>query len=190
MRHIHLAAILVAGCLVLTACDSGPQEGPTVETWVEPAWFAEQAQQREGYQASLQSCFDSKGWDLTFNPDGGAHEPMSEADYPRFDADLEACHTALGLQASGLAFTEDDLRNWYRMDLDTVACLRHEGHDVAEPPSEDAYVEASLTSQAGGKPDSEALWGGPYLDQAVLELPASARDALRQACPERWALAR
>ncbi len=189
MRHRRPAVLLVA-VVALAACGPAAEEEQPVDAWTEPAWFAEQAQQREGYQSTLQSCFDSKGWELTFDTDGGVLEPLSLADRPRFEADLEECHLLAGLQMPDAVFTEADLRSWYRMDLDTVACIRHEGHDVAEPPSEDAYVEASLTSQGGGAPDPESLWGGPYLDPVIVDLPAAERDALRQACPERWAFAR
>ncbi|MFC4613442.1 hypothetical protein ACFO3K_01830 [Cellulomonas algicola] len=175
----------VVSILALTAAGCSADEAPVETEWKPPAWFAEQAREREEVAAKMQTCMDAKGWTVTLDEYGGAAEPFtSEDEANRFSEDSMACQEEAGRRLGAL--TEDELREAYTRDVDTMMCLRNEGFDMADPPTVDTYVESRLAD-----PPPDDLWV-PYTDPAVqgaLESGSLSADGLvelERTCPQNW----
>lgn len=184
LRFLVSITPLLAVMLALAGCASAPEDD--IE-WVEPGWMAEQVQAREQFVLDLQSCMDSKGWDLTVDEYGGSAEPFeSAAEAERARDDTDECILDLGYDLTGFdeERTVDDSRARYQQELDVYHCLRHQGVVMEqEPPSEEIFVEQRLS---GGT--SEQMWW-PYGDPGVLELGTERVAELHQVCPEPWVFA-
>ncbi|QDW61379.1 hypothetical protein [Oerskovia sp. KBS0722] len=143
--------------------------------------MAEQARQQEDDQASLQSCLDKAGWvDKTVLPDGGVEEPFTVDEYDRFLVDLGKCRVEMGYPAEpSTTLSPELLRTIYSRQLDVARCLEHEGHEVSEPPTEDAYVESA------GDPESPNNWS-PYDAISSSAITEPEFNELYKKCPEPW----
>lgn len=65
--------------------------------------------------------------------------------------------------------------SYYAPNLDAAECLEREEAPVAEPPSEDVYVEGYRAAESGGNVET---WD-PYS-----QLPAERFDEMLRACPQ------
>lgn len=183
MKFCSLVVVAVA---LLAGCSTVEEESSTgVGQFTEPAWFAEQAQEREAYRTQLQACYTSLGWNVTVDLDGGVVESFEKSEFDRFMIDKKSCHEEMGLSSylDPVALTADDFGYMYVKDLDTYNCLVNEGYDMAPPPSKDVYIEQGLTIASG---ESAELGWLPYFDPAVISLSQAENAALKLVCPERW----
>lgn len=171
---------------VLSGCGGGAGD-PVAPAWSPPAWFAQQAQKQEEYRVALQACLDGKGWDLTVTSLGGVEEGLSKADMQRFPGDLDTCRTSMGLPTQPPPKTDAELRDEYRKDLDVRACLVAQGYAMAEPQSEDAWLDAARESYDPATTEErlrEIVMWTPYGDPVIDALPPSNVDELTTVCPQ------
>lgn len=166
--------VLLAGC--------GDDAGGAV-AFERPGWMAEQQQRQEEYQTGLQSCVAGKGWNVTVTTGGAVVEPFDDADYPRWEADRDACRAEMGLGDASAPPTRERVELLYARQVDTWRCVGAVGHDVPAPPSEEAYVE-ELTASAQSGDGGVTEWG-PYGD-LVERLSSAEWDDLVEECPEPW----
>jgi hypothetical protein len=179
------AALACTAVLVLTGCTSGGDDTDAQPAYTAPAWFAEQAQEREEYRTALQSCLDGKGWKVTVNRDGGIDESFQGDEIERIHVDVDTCRVSMGFPASDDLPPQDEasLRRQYAMLVDTATCLRAQGVDVADPPSEDTWVDTSLQ---GTDEQKQHQWH-PYDDPAWAKVPEDRVAELERTCPQPWA---
>jgi len=151
---------------------------------VDPPWVAEQAAQREEYQAGLQSCLDGKGWQVTVDLDGGIEEGFTDQnEFARLTTDIKACRVSMGYSADGVPATVDELKVFYSQLLDTRACLVAHGVAMGPPPSEDAWIDAQQPGTDAQSGDAD--WH-PYNDPALEALSMDQQNALEALCPQPW----
>lgn len=187
MKRKNTLVLLASLIFLTTGCASTGDVAPSQAPWTPPAWFAEQAREREQARASMQACVEAKGWAVTANEWGGAEEPFDDqATSDQFLKDSQACQAEIGI---GPTSVEPDERYWresYQRALDTWACLRNEGINLASPPSESTYVEQRMAAA----PDY--VWT-PYSDPEILrllesnEMTSEERAELEIKCPQSWA---
>ncbi|MCR6690615.1 hypothetical protein [Cellulomonas sp.] len=155
------------------------------DDWTPPAWFAEQAREREQAEGRLQDCLESKGWDVQFS----FEDPVAwstEAEASRYTRDMDACWTELGLPETD---STDQLARQYDAELDIARCLEHLGIDVPDAPSKDQWLERAQ-DPAGGS----GLWlAFDAVDALRKERPddAEATALVKRAeadCPRFWGL--
>ena len=157
-----------------------PRPVGSTDEWIAPAWFAEQAEQREAFRTSLQACVDARGWEITVDEwGGGDHGFTDESELDRFVADVDDCSRSLGRHV-GDVDSETTTRRFYPMLVDTWECVGHLGYDVPPPPSEDELVRQYETDGS-----SEPVWT-PYgeLMDSPSAVPNSAE--LEATCPQPW----
>lgn len=168
----------------LVACTGDTPEPAASAAWEEPAWFAEQAQDQEEYRSSLQGCLDGMGWDVTVDRHGGVEEPFADAELERFTTDVATCRTGMGLSPDGSGTPDEaTLRTEYSRLRDTWLCLRAHDVDLADPPSEDTWLDAAVRAHSGDQ--SAELWH-PYADPAFQALPMDRATSLETSCPQPW----
>lgn len=181
MRSALSAGIAAAAiCVTVSGCSLGSDTpaGPTA-AWSEPAWFAEQAREREDVTAALQGCMDSKGWSLTIDASGGISENLAALPDPEAAiSDVEACMAALPQHGAVIvddAYLRDVL---YPQHLDTYACLV--AHEITPdpPPDVELFVETHLAEDPQTEPWT--AWGGGW----TAELSFDELSALEQTCPQ------
>lgn len=185
MKKSPFLAAAVTCITVLTACGHDVQQPDGGTAWAPPAWFAEQAQEREEARIALQACMDAKGWNIELDEWGGSDEPFtSQEEVNRFSEESMACQSELGF--IGEVPTEASLRDRYAKDLDTWECLRAQGFEVADPPSVETYIESRLDRDYEGE-----VWL-PYQDESIsqaLETGGITWEEFIQLeidCPQQW----
>jgi len=192
-RSLGVAALALAVAALTAACSSDDDGGAAAPAYTAPAWFAQQAQDREQARNALQSCLDGKGWTVTVNEFGGADEPFSDdVELTRYHADMVDCRASVGL--SDRAPTREQAEQAYHGMLDTAACLRAQGFEVSGAPSEQTWVEAFLaassdTATAGGATSASDVWEpyGELIAAAQGDETRLARiSATEQTCPQWW----
>lgn len=196
-RLVGAAALTALTAALAAGCTTSAEPEPAA-AFTPPTWFAQQAQEREERRTLLQACIARSGWNVTMDEFGGAAEPFTdEAEVARFGADRDACLVELGLPAGPPELTVDDLHEFYRGNVDTLACLRDQGFPLEDPPSEDAWVEQALSAFSGsatGAPGDDVaaaqLWhpydAVPELQQADPDLEQD-RGTLERTCPQWFA---
>lgn len=126
------------------------------------------------YQAMMSRCLTEKGWEVILDSDGPGYQVSHPTDQTeQFDADHEACLESSGFPSDAAQVSAEDAAALYRELVAVAECVRGQGFDVAEPPSETAFVEALVANPIPiWHPHDVALTGG-----------ASTLLALQQACP-------
>lgn len=164
-----VSGVVIVACLGLAACsDGGEAEGTE---WTEPAWFAEQAREREEIATILQECMDAKGWDVQVDEYGGIDANLAPFpdDGAQLVADMTACYDQIPSTYKvtvDAAYYHDVL---YPQQVDVYHCLVNQGIDVSAPPPVDIWVEDMLAD----KPDPDLWiawndgWVAPYLDDGT-----------------------
>lgn len=165
--------VMVFGLIMATGGSPNPGQGAlsAASAWEPPKWLVEETTLRAAVREELQTCMDSKGWNVTMDEWGGAAEPFRSTDeLERFSSDRDACvaHTAEVLPRTSV----EPSVSAYERDLVTRRCFEAQGYEMPAPPTEAQY-------EAGAEAD-------PYLDPAVGGLPQSTYEQLRVACPEPW----
>ncbi len=131
----------------------------------------------------LQGCLDRQGWDYVINADGGIDVPIPQDVLDRLMVDVEACRAAMGLSSTPAPDTDESLRGFYAMLIDTWQCLRAHGVQMSEPPSEDTFVDDY--QRAGEGSDTVSGWH-PYDDDGIYAIPADERARVLSECPQPW----
>ncbi len=180
MARAYPVAVVLAA--LLAACSTPGPAAPTDDEWTAPAWFGQQAREAEERTTTLQACMDARGWHVTMNEFGGSSKAWADQDeLHRFASDSDACRAELGIPTLGLhAPTDVQVRQSYRYMLDTWLCLRHGGYVLADPPSEDAWVESVIQSFSAS---GVGFWT-PFADPAMDALPLAEWETAEQKCPQ------
>lgn len=167
LAAIAFAAVAVTG---LPQWTSEPVPAAS-STWEPPAWLSQETALREAVRQELQTCMDTKGWEVTMDESGGAAEPFdSQERLDSFGRDRDDCLVHV---AEVVPRTEEvPAVSAYERDLVTRQCVEAQGYEVDAAPSE-------AQDQRGATAD-------PYDDPALRGLSQRAFDQLRATCPERW----
>lgn len=130
-------ALVVTGCGGSAAGDRG--RGPGSELAMGTM---------EERTLALIECMEGKGWDPIY--DDRDLPSMTFLDVPRdqedrLTADQAACQEELGLSEPAPDFTDAQLADIYRFEVETAECLRKLGVDIPDPPSEQAFKDRYTT---------------------------------------------
>lgn len=124
------------------------------------------------------ACMQERGWtNLTLAPDGGVSGNVPPEQEDKYADDEAACSEATGAQYPVPPMTERAIRERYGYEVQTRECLVAAGYQISEPPSEDAWVAAFLSSADG-------LWL-PYYEVYTQQPVGQAEESsLRERCPD------
>lgn len=139
-----LAVVLgIAGC-------SSPEESPSPEEYTEPAWMAQVRAQDEEYTTAMTACLKGKGQNpavsggmVGLSHAAGATVESSAADRGIAERAWEECSAQIPEQD----YKSSGSWGGYSQLLDIQTCLTHEGYELPEPPSEEAWAEANSGSR-------------------------------------------
>ena len=161
--------VCVAVSLVLVGCASHVDNSGSALPSAERLSDAEYAQ-------ALASCLQGKGWDVVvdqkddsvYTPNGIPEDQSSE-----YDNDVETCSTPLEPDMPTLEeMTASQWHEWYEREEQAAQCLRDQGVEVQQMPSEATYVDRYKS-------------GDPWLAyDAVGDVDESTWLALNEACPQ------
>lgn len=125
------------------------------------------------YQANMSRCMSERGWDVVVGTEPGYQVDVPEDQTEQFFADHEACLEFFGFPSGPVQVTPQEASALYVSLLEVADCVRSEGYEVEEPPSERAFVEALVSNPI-------PIWHPYYV---VEGMGKSAADELTQACP-------
>lgn len=137
--------------IVLLVSMTGCSEAPVSEAdvvYVEPAWMAEQRLDVEEFQDEMVRCMEpfgietertmtgAVGLSARTDPESPTIDPAVEA---AVDAAFAACYKGQIPEPKHLYEPADAVA--YQKVLDVGACLRNEGYQLSEPPSESVWLQ-------------------------------------------------
>lgn len=128
-------------------------------------------------QRAVASCLRESGWAVDFSESDGSYEVagVPEAQASQLQADELACGEEFLPEAVGVSeVTPEQWTQMYAAELEVAECLRGEGYDVPEAPTEQAFVDSYVSGT--GEP-----WS-PYA--SVPALGDSEWNRLNTACPQ------
>lgn len=120
---------------LLSACSNGDQGEP------EQVLPTGQAADPDRYPDLMTECLRDKGWAVEAKPDGAVVATYPAEQDEAYMADNETCKHQYGFDATHPPVTEAELRSMYKDALATVDCLREQGYDPGEVPSEQVFVD-------------------------------------------------
>lgn len=88
-------------------------------------------------------CLKEKGWDVTISWDGGieaSSRRIPDGQRSVYEEDEAACWKIIDDRVAAMG--SDAIADVYRQELATRECLIDHDIDVAEPPSEQAYIDS------------------------------------------------
>lgn len=156
--------LLVAGTVVLSGCSDVSDPGARAD-YVEPAWMSEARQDIEEFQDEMVRCMEPFGVQTERSMNGSVMltartDPETNETDPAIeaaaDAALAACYK--GQVPEPKHFLEPADAVAYQKALDVGACLRNEGYQLSEAPSESVWLQ----DVAAGKYEQ---WN-PYVELA------------------------
>jgi hypothetical protein len=185
IRRVVLAATCVLSATSLGGCVSHGSDDP--QTWQEPAWFADQAREREEVKAVLQECMDSKGWGVPVDEYGGIDVNLVDLPDPQaIIDDMDECYKEIPSKYR-VTIDASYLRNvLYGQQVDVYECLVAHGVTPEPPPPVDVFVETYLSNDPDESSDMWIPWGGDWTEK-FFEDPANsgaALAALERECPQ------
>lgn len=166
-----VSSLLVMSVLMLTAaCGSGGTVAPNSEAAEAPAGAPELVTTEQRTMALI-ACMEDAGWDPEYDPrDQSMSIEVPEAQGNQLEVDREACTARLGLDEP-VRLDDEQLSALYVHEVAAAECLRAEGLDVPEAPSEEVWR---------GSRTSESAWD-PYA--ALTGLGETEYYRLLEACP-------
>jgi len=172
-RRLLLSASTALVCVFLTGCG-----GPSVDEQVvvPPAALSLSPAADVVYE-----CLTAKGWEVTISWEGGiesSSEAIPQAQLDRYEDDEAACWSIIDERVQSMS--SDAIAEVYEAELATRDCLREQGLDVSEPPSQQQYVDT--------------FHGERWMAYAASDIDSVASDPaawrrIAQACPQpSWSL--
>jgi hypothetical protein len=145
-----LGVLLLGVCMLTASCsDDG---GPSAASQYSPPGVK--------YGEIMAACLEEYGWDAEASVDGGLDYNVPEDQREAIEADVERCREETGYNLPDRPFSEEEAVEIYAMYLESAECVEALGYEVAEPPSEEAWVEHFLAgTPPGWDPYDPNLWG-------------------------------
>jgi len=168
-RRKWLASLVLVGVAWgLVGCSGQPQM--TEET---PSATADEY----AHARAVAQCLQESGWGVDFDESDGSYgvkDGIPEAQAGQYEADRVACEEKFP-QEQGPALEDWTAEQWselYAREQQTAECLRNEGYDVPEIPSEQTYIDRYKN-------------GDPWLAYAFLPVVGESEwKRLNDACPQ------
>lgn len=136
---VLVLALALVGCASPAADSSELVAGLTPEE----AQYIEQANQaveRTG------QCLIDRGWNVEIAPDGWGVTDLDATQKSAYDADVADCQAETGMASMApLPDSPERSHRLYEYEADLAECLRDEGFDVPETPSEQVFVDRYKT---------------------------------------------
>lgn len=119
----------------------------------------------------MAACFTEAGYPATVDG-SGVSVPSGSRDSAFMEV-VQTCDATVGVVPYEPP-TPSFLREHYAEQMATKRCLEGEGYDIAEPPSEDVFVETYTTSEP---------WL-PYTSIVEIDVSDAEWDRLNEVCPQ------
>lgn len=164
-------SLLALSALLLAAgCGSGGTAAPASLSAPAAAAGSDLVTNEQRTMALI-SCMEEAGWDPEFDPrDQSMSMEFPTEQEAQAEADRVACETDLGLDTP-VELDDEQLSALYAQEVASAECLRAEGVDVPEAPSEEVWR---------GSRTSESAWD-PYM--ALSQRGEEEYYRLLEACP-------
>lgn len=133
--------------------------------------------QQVDWAANMKSCLAEYGWEIETRPDGGVTVSIPEAQKEPYNRDFDECENRLGYDVP-VTYSESQLREIYAKVVEVTECIRVQGHEPGQPPSEQTFIDQVQTGQGGWDPYSDIYGPDGLSEKQYFEL-------LEQ-CPRSW----
>ena len=131
MTALLLIAVALGGCT--TAAPTAP---PTTSLGDHNTEAVEQ----------LVACLHDAGWEVDYDESSASFEVnIPEEQYDAYSAARDECNESVAGLYDTTPLTEEQLSEIYEYEKWTAECLRAEGIDVLEIPSEETFIERYTT---------------------------------------------
>ena len=153
----------------LAGCTSAPRVDPDAA----PPSRDELAAMAQEAREKVVDCLQERGWDVVLEADGWSMEGATAEQADAYERDQRECQELSGANDIPVPpLTDERLEELYAYEVELAECLRAEGYDIPEAPSEQAFVELYTTEDA---------W---YAYRFVTPTSEDAWKALQVSCPQ------
>ncbi|WP_460946135.1 hypothetical protein [Okibacterium endophyticum] len=146
---------------MLTGCSSTSSATPID---YEPG---ELSGQEQDFATDMAACLKESGWEVEVRPDNSYTIQLQEEQSDAYDAAVEACSESLGYEEEPEPLTDAQMKRLYAGLVSLAGCLRDEGHEVRDVPSEQAFLDDAVFDPYGELRDpkrADALSDDDYYD--------------------------
>lgn len=142
-KTLNVAGGALLGLLILVGCSSEPSADAEPSSSSAPVAEQDMASSQYSESHELAACVNEKGWDVTVDErDGGIAFEGTEAQMDQYQQDMEACMSESEDEVAFEDFTTEQWDEYYQAETDRAACLRDEGVNVPEIPSQQAFIDS------------------------------------------------
>lgn len=162
VKNLTRAALLaVLGGVLLSGCSPAQSSAP-----IDYA-PGELSGTEQDFATEMAACLKESGWDVEVRPDNSFGITLQEGQEDAYDAANAACAESLGFDEEPEPLTDAQMKRLYEGLVSLAGCLRDEGHEVRDIPSEQAFLDDAVFDPYGELRDpgrSDALSDTEYYD--------------------------
>lgn len=166
IKNLTKAVLLVAlGGVLLSGCSPAQSSAP-----IDYA-PGELSGTEQDFAAKMAACLKESGWEVEVHPDNSYSIELQEEQSDAYDAADKACSESLGYDEEHEPLSDAQMKRLYEGFVSLAGCLRAEGHEVRDIPSEQAFLDDAVFDPYGELRDpqrSDALSDDEYY--ALLEI--------------------
>lgn len=155
------ALVMAAGGVLLTGCSPAQSSAP-----IDYA-PGELSGQDQDFATKMAACLKESGWEVEVQPDNSYSIQLQEGQSDAYNAADAACAESLGLDNEPEALTDAQMKRLYAGFVALAGCLRDEGHEVRDIPSEQSFLDDAVFDPYGELRDprrSDALSDDEYYE--------------------------
>jgi len=131
-EKVFSSAISLVVLAILSACSPS-----TFEITASPSAYP-----ISDYAKNMSECLAAEGWEVETHPDNSVTSNIPGAQQEAYYADHVSCVEKFGYDIEpSTPPTEEESREAYQKNLALRECLKKQGYDLGEPPSEQYYLD-------------------------------------------------
>lgn len=144
IKNLTRAALLMAlGGVLLAGCSPAQNSAPID---YEPG---ELSGQDQNFATEMAACLKESGWEVEVRPDNSYSIELQEEQADAYDAADKACSESLGYEEEYEPLSDAQMKRLYQGFVSLAGCLRDEGHEVRDIPSEQAFLDDAVFDPYG-----------------------------------------
>lgn len=139
----RVAVALAMTGMLLTGCSS-TSSSPPID--YEPG---ELSGTEQDFATKMAACLKESGWEVEVHPDNSFGITLQEDQEAAYDAAKSACSESLGFADAPEPLTDAQMKRLYAGLVSLAGCLRDQGYEVQNIPSEQAFLDDAVFDPYG-----------------------------------------
>lgn len=135
-RPLFTTIGLIAAAIAIAGCSATPT--PKIDYTP-----GELSGTDQNFAANLAGCMKDAGWDVEVHADNSMSAEYPDEQDDAYTAALDSCKAEFGYDVPPPELTTEQLKTLYQANMALAGCLREQGHQINDIPSEQAFIDGS-----------------------------------------------